>query len=212
MRGLGVFAPPVVDKCRPLTPITLSRLLRAFLQLCSSPYEAWAFRAVSIVLFFGAFRPSEVLSASARDFSGRALQLKDISFIGGALIITLRYSKTDQRGAGCRVRLGQAKNGSLCPMRTMRTYLYFCPTVQGSLFCHQDGTPITMFQFRALFYRALELLGLDRTRYGLHSFRIGAASMAAVIGLPARDIQRIGRWRSCAFKYYVRDPDPQQGP
>ncbi|KAJ6655396.1 hypothetical protein lerEdw1_005454 [Lerista edwardsae] len=51
--------------------------------LCISPYEAMMFRAASLVMFFGAFRPSEVILASAKDMTGRALALQDVVFMGG---------------------------------------------------------------------------------------------------------------------------------
>lgn len=128
-------------------------------------------------------------------------------FSGGTLVITFRFSKTDQRGAGFTVRLGQAQNLALFPVRVLQAYLDSRLTTQGALFFHEDGSPLMLFQFRLGFCRALDALGVSRSDYGLHSFRIGAASTAARMGLPEREIQRIGKWRSDAFKYYVRDLD-----
>ena len=45
---------------------------------------------------------------------------------------------------------------------------------------------------------------MDSSSYTSHSFRIGAASSAAVPGLPEHFIQRMGRWTSECFKMYVR--------
>jgi hypothetical protein len=39
-----------------------------------------------------------------------------------------------------------------------------------------------------------------------HSFRIGAATAAAIQGASDEDIQRMGRWKSQAFKRYIRIP------
>ncbi|XP_066484678.1 uncharacterized protein [Tiliqua scincoides] len=207
VEGLKRICPPMPDRRKPITPGILVRLINRFEVLCSTPYESLLFRTISIIMFFGAFRPSEVLYASAGDESGRALQLQDVLIKADGVIITLRRSKTDQRGVGFKVRLGLAQNLALCPVRTLRSYLAARPAVRGALFCHVDASPVTFFQFRVLFRRAVADLGFRAEDYGLHSFRIGAASAAADLGLPARDIQRIGRWRSWAFKYYVREPD-----
>ena len=54
---------------------------------------------------------------------------------------------------------------------------------------------------------ALEQAGLPTKDYAGHSFRIGAATMAAVASLEDSAIQILGQWESCAFKRYIRlDP------
>ncbi|KAK2160937.1 hypothetical protein NP493_1618g00010 [Ridgeia piscesae] len=47
---------------------------------------------------------------------------------------------------------------------------------------------------------------LDPDKYKGHSFRIGAATAAADSGLSETQIQTMGRWKSSAFKRYVRIP------
>lgn len=70
---------------------------------CASTYEAAMFRAVGLVLFFLAFRPREVLCQSSLDTSDRVLTMEDVAFEVGAVVLTLRFSKTDQRGQGKRL-------------------------------------------------------------------------------------------------------------
>lgn len=50
----------------------------------------------------------------------------------------------------------------------------------------------------------LRALGLCEYDYAGHSFRIGAATEAARLGLGEEVIQRIGRWESQRFRSYVR--------
>ena len=53
----------------------------------------------------------------------------------------------------------------------------------------------------------LQKAGLPAKDYAGHSFRVGAATTAAVAGLEDSTIQTLGRWESSAFKRYVRiDP------
>ena len=40
--------------------------------------------------------------------------------------------------------------------------------------------------------------------YSVHSFRRGAATSARAAGLPAEDIQLLGRWKSEAYKRYIQ--------
>ena len=49
-------------------------------------------------------------------------------------------------------------------------------------------------------------VGVDSDKYAGHSFRIGAASTAAAVGVEDSLIQTLGRWKSSAYLSYVRVP------
>lgn len=74
----------------------------------------------------------------------------------------------------------------------------------GPLFCHQNLEPITVYQFNTELSRCLTFCGLDTKKYKGHSFRIGAASHAADKGFSDAQIRTLGRWKSDAFKSYIR--------
>ena len=54
--------------------------------------------------------------------------------------------------------------------------------------------------------QALSAAGLDPSHQSGHSFRIGAATMAAAAGIPNHLIKTLGRWESSAYLLYVRTP------
>lgn len=92
----------------------------------------------------------------------------------------------------------------LCPVKALQEYLANSGAQVGALFKHMDGSPLTLFQFRAVFSHALVAFGFQPRQFSLHSLRIGAASVDAALGFSGEDIQRICRWRSLAYKDYVR--------
>ena len=49
---------------------------------------------------------------------------------------------------------------------------------------------------------ALQPSGVDITQYSGHSFRIGAATTAAVVGIEDSLIRTLGRWESAAYLLY----------
>ncbi|KAM4013588.1 uncharacterized protein ACNLHF_003677 [Anomaloglossus baeobatrachus] len=69
----------------------------------------------------------------------------------------------------------------------------------GACVSASDGSPLTKFQFLALFHKCLRSFGLKPTDFGTHSFRIGAATEAARAGLSNSEIQRIGGARPAVW-------------
>lgn len=64
----------------------------------------------------------------------------------------------------------------------------------------RKGKSISYSRAREIFASKLSSLGLDCSKYGLHSYRSGGATTAANNGVSDRLIQKHGRWRSDVFK------------
>ncbi|KAM9329546.1 uncharacterized protein PAF06_003790 [Gastrophryne carolinensis] len=58
--------------------------------------------------------------------------------------------------------------------------------------------------FLPVFRKCLAVMGLSSREYGTHSFRIGAATEAARLGLPVDLVKKLGRWESKRFISYIR--------
>lgn len=119
------------------------------------------------------------------------------------LHVFIRYSKTDQTGRGVTLHV-KGTNKRTCPVRALVKFTQVRAFASGSgkngpLFCHIDGSSLTRYQFSAVLKKALGVIGGDYSRYQSHSFRIGAATTAAAMGLSVDEIKRAGRWRSDAF-------------
>ena len=52
----------------------------------------------------------------------------------------------------------------------------------------------------------LSLSGLDSSHYAGHSYRIGAATTAASVGLPPWLIKTLGLWSSDCYERYIQCP------
>ena len=86
-------------------------------------------------------------------------------------------------------------------------YLKFRGSQPGPLFQWQSGTPKTRFveEVRVV----LEAAHLPAKDFAGHSFRIGAATTAALAGLPDSAIQTLGHWKSSAYLLYIQ-MEPQK--
>jgi len=69
----------------------------------------------------------------------------------------------------------------LCLILSFEQFIIRRPNLQGPLFCHLNGTPVTRTQFSLVLKKALSSLQIDYGKYNTHSFRIGAATTAAMV-------------------------------
>ena len=97
-----------------------------------------------------------------------------------------------------------ATGDELCPVAAVVSFTALRGDATGQFFCFQDGTPLTNSQFVARIHEAMAQAGIPTENYSSHSFRIGAATMAAQAGLRDSTIQSLGRWSSTAFLHYYR--------
>ena len=89
----------------------------------------------------------------------------------------------------------------------MASLLQYCKirgNQPGSLFCQPGNRPISVNQFNSELRRCLAFCGLDPRRYKSHSFRIGAACLAAEKGYSDAQIRALGQWKSDGFKLYIK--------
>lgn len=107
IEGLRRGSPPIPDRWRPVTIRILSQLQQRFITVCSSPFEATLCSTASLLFFFRALHPSELLALSRTRFDW-ALQWEDCFVRGKSLSICLRRSKMDQGGWGRWIRLQRA--------------------------------------------------------------------------------------------------------
>jgi hypothetical protein len=72
------------------------------------------------------------------------------------------------------------------------------------LFCHEDGSPLTVRQLRDAVKGMMAAIGLDPARFGAHSLRIGGATAALAAGVTPSLIRIMGRWSSDVYEIYCR--------
>ena len=166
--------------------------------------------AVATTAFFGFFRLGELLPTSAVDFNATTdLAWGDVAVDSRRnprmIQIHLKTSKTQQFGPGVDVVLGTTGT-TLCPVTAMVQYIAERGSQPGPFFLNPTKTTLTKAQFISRIRSILQLLGLPHCDYAGHSFRIGAATTAASMGVEDSMIQTLGRWHSAAFLQYIRTP------
>lgn len=194
-----------VDGRIPITLNILEQLVRVLPNVCNSSYETALFKASFLLAFFGFLRVGEFTCISKRGDASRVLGIGDIkSEAGGKSVeVTIRYSKTDQSGRSTTLVIS-ARDGEFCQVRALANFTRIRPHIGGQLFVHFGGDPLTRYQFDAVLKKGAQLLGLPLRGISPHSFRIGAATSAAICDMSVEEIKSMGRWQSAAVKIYIR--------
>ena len=163
--------------------------------------------------FFGFLRAGEMTVPSDTAYDAAShLSFNDLAVdIPGAptvLRVHIKQSKTNPFRKGVHLFIGQT-HSDLCPVSAMLQYLITRGSTAGPLFVFRDGRLLTRDRLVQALRLALDEAGFVSSQFSRHSFRIGAATTAAVKGLEDSVIKTLGRWRSLAYLDYVRIPGHQ---
>ena len=207
LRGYKGNKPP---KPNPRLPHIL-RAIKAVLLRAPQDYDNTLLWAALCLGFFGFLRSGEFVVKSQSTFNPKQhITPQDIavdSHSNPTLIrVFIKQSKADQFGNGAHIFLSRTDT-DLCPVAVLLAYLAQRPNSgKGPLFVKRDGSPLTKPMLVDMLHNALRCAGIDPTYYKGHSFRIGAATTAAALGIQDSLIQKMGRWSSAAFLAYIRTP------
>lgn len=192
-------------------PITAQVLARIHSTLVtSSRSDQILIWAIASMAFFGFFRLGELLVESPTKYNpATCLSWGDVALDSrdtpSMIRIHLRQSKCDQLGKGVDVIVGRTDT-PICPVKAILAYICLRQDSPGAFFVTQEHTPVTKPWFVAQIREILTAIGLPQEDYAGHSFRIGAATTAALAGVEDSTIQVLGRWQSTAFLQYIRLP------
>ena len=167
----------------------------------------------------GSFRIHELVSRSAAEFDSQSTLLwRDVSFseveVKGekvkAMSIHVKSPKVDRIGAGDNIQVFQLNN-FMCPVGAMEKYRseskckeeHEMPVFRGASGLCVSGAQIN----RKLLVLTEEIDSLvPGGVVQSHSFRSGVPSEMAKNGESSEAIQAVGRWKSDAYKVYVKLP------
>ena len=193
---------------RTRTPLTRPHLLHMLHHLGRSNYDDLTIRAGFTLAFasflrIGEFTYKAIDLQMGPSFQNWFLTKSCIRFIKNSkhMELTLPASKTDPFRQGIELIIAGSHDNA-CPVRAMKQLIVRDThrPPQAPLFCvgRIAQQPFT----REYVVQKLQTIGtssgLGVGSWNGHSFRRGAATWAAEVGIPAAQIQTLGRWRSDA--------------
>lgn len=187
-------------------PITRDELAQMLLS-ASDDLRGARDRALLLVGFCGALRRSELV----------ALEVRDIAFLDGDAVLTLRQSKTDQSKHGETICLPSDADARLNPVSALREWLFAAQLSEGKVFRKVDrwgqvwARGLTAPRVAETVKKYAALAGIDPQRVSGHSLRAGFITTAARRGMTAPQIATISRHKSMdVLQGYIRDAGKMQ--
>ncbi|XP_035688735.1 uncharacterized protein LOC118424294 [Branchiostoma floridae] len=187
-----ILATPVSKKL-PLTPCNIRQLCTTYVSPTMSIDTLQTL--CLIVIGFAGFLRWDDLSQ---------LRADDVSFCDGYAALFVEKRKNDQFREGHWICIAASYTTS-CPVTLLKRFIQSSTsTGHARLFrrvaTHNGVTflrpePMSYTRAREKVLNLLSTIGLDSTKYGLHSLRSGGASTAAAMGVPDRLIAHHGGWR-----------------
>jgi len=192
----------------------LNQFLDALPQVSQNPYLAKLFGAAMATSYHGLMRPGELIG------SLHAIKFSDVKVFQSKILLTLQHSKANQNGQPEVIEIPKL-HGPHCPYKLLRAFLSARPSTPPDFpfFIRGDGSKISSQAYTQIFRDLAVHSTLDPRCKTPHSPRIGKATAMAEEGATSYSIQTAGRWRSNAYKAYIRsdfregsDLDHRQGP
>ena len=184
-------------------PITDDLMLVIWQSLDLSLPDHQMFWAACSLGYFSFLRASEFTVPNLSTFSVSVhLSVHDIAV--NSSVARIKGSKTDPFRKGCFVHIGLGRH-PLCTVQAMMSYLASRGDAPGPLFLFTTGQPLTHTSLTDWLRWILASAWIPGN-FSSHSFRIGAATVAASNGVPGHLIQTMGRWSSNAYQLYIRTP------
>lgn len=194
----------------PITPDILAKLVEFTGVVVVSKYERVLLQAMFLLAFYAFLRLGEMAAQSkSAKHSSSVLQVDNIALLHTkagtvkAMNVTIVNFKHNSSGRPVSI-LVKSSQSQPCPVAHMVKYLRLRGGQLGPLFVFEGSVPVTRSYFSQKLSQCVRLAGFDPCKFKGHSFRIGAATFAASKGIPEAKIQTMGRWKSSAFRKYIR--------
>lgn len=197
------------DMRRPITLSVLSDLLDSLSHVCNSFYQQKLFTAMFLLAFHAFLRIGEITVRGKEN--PNLLQLENISVQSSqtkspTIVVMMSNFKHNASKQTVALHIQSQRHNKFCPVTHFNNFLHLRGGKSGPLFCYRDLSPITRTEFCSVLNASLLFANYDTKTYKSHSFRIGAATTAHMLGLSDSKIRAMGRWHSDSYLRYIRIP------
>ena len=204
MRGLKRLNKHCPKQALAMTPAVLSDMFNVINH--DDPLQV-TFWAAALVSFFLLLRKSNLVPDTLSSFdAAKQLCRQDFQWFQDRVIVTLRWSKTNQFGEHQKYSLPKIPGSNICPYSALQNMWRLLPDDSGIAFRRPDQKPLIYSQFQSLLRVFLTSIEEPAELYSSHSFRRGGTTFAFLCGVPSELIKTLGGWSSECYLKYLQFP------
>ena len=157
--------------------------------------------------YFACLRAAEYVWVPGSTQPLMPAHLRFVDSVPPHAVVSIQSSKTAHRGFDVAIGCTGTTVCAVCWLKEL--HMYSLPP-HSPIFSLRDGTLLSRARLAHFMQGALRAAGLDPNGYSPHSLRAGAATDAAGLGFTEAQIQALGRWKSDAFRLYIRPSQRHQ--
>lgn len=190
------------DSRMPITSVKLAQLVKALNDTLSHDYDRILMTAMFTLAYHALLRIGE-MAVSNKNFSN-VIKRSQLHILDDKLIIDFINFK-HSNGRKFQLEILPSADKTICSVLSMGKYLSKRSQKEGPLFLTSIGEPVSRKYFHKILNGALNFCGLSKAFHKPHSFRMGFATDACAKGMSSDKIRSLGRWKSDAYKLYIRE-------
>ncbi|XP_053397331.1 uncharacterized protein LOC128545832 [Mercenaria mercenaria] len=194
----------------PITHDILKDMITSLKNGLLGQYDSLMLAAACSMAFYGFLRCGEfTVSGALSKTAAYALKINDVTFEKdkSGYVLNLKNSNADVFRSGVKVTVA-ATGSTTCPLQLLDEYInlrFKCgASLHDPLFINSCGKTLTREFFITSIRKLLRDIGKTPDFYSGHSFRIGAATTAAKVGIEDHLVKTLGRWTSGCYSRYIR--------
>ena len=193
------------DICQPFLPQDIRAITSSSMALDQSPYIKSLLTSMILLAYNAMLRIGEITVRSLKATNKNVIKYQNIHISSQGVILHMQsYKHSDNKQV--HINIPEHKKGRLCHVKALKAYIALRGQRQGPLFVFQHGDPITCHFFNEQLNMLIMMSGLPRGKYSSHSLCIGGATTAIMYGASEAQLKIMVRWKSDAFKKYIRAP------
>lgn len=188
--------------CRlPITGVVLNQIVNALRFTVSCQYEQILLTAMFTLAYHALLRVGEI-TVNNNNLKN-LINFSQVAMFDEKVVVNFVDFK-HSKGKSFRLEIKKNKNIEICAVIALKKYVAIRNKMVGALFINANGVAISRQFFQDALNNALNFCGLSQVYYKPHSFRIGFATDAITSGMSSENIRILGRWKSDAYKIYIR--------
>ncbi len=191
-------------------PITRSHLTQMCQLLDRQGKVGLVIKTAILFGYFAFLRASNLCPEKADKFDNtRHFCRSDVQILDTGLKIKLKWAKNMQHSLQpLTVPIIAVPGEIIDPLQAYKNMIKEIPCHHNQpLFMLNNHEPLVVSKLRSIFSLLCKKIGIDETKYSIHSLRRGGATHSYEKGANLLDIQRHGAWSSLAFHDYIA-PEP----